>query len=210
MHPDGFIYRSMVWLTRLAYLNLLWIFFSLLGLVIGGFFPALTAMFAVERKWITGNTSFAILPYFWNVYKSNFKSSNILGIPLILLFLLIYLNLQFTQILGQFFGSILLLFLFAVSFLVIIIFLYVFPTYIHYDVRLIESLIFSFIIALSAPMQTFLIMINLIGFLIITLYLPGVFFLFVGSASSLIIMWFAYRAMIQIENRKELIVRYEK
>ncbi|WP_208589705.1 YesL family protein [Gracilibacillus suaedae] len=210
MHPDGFIYRSMVWLTRLTYLNLLWIFFSLLGLVIGGFFPALTAMFAVERKWIRGNTSFAILPYFWNVYKNNFKSSNILGIPFILLFSLIYLNLQFTQVLGQFLGSILLFFLFVVSFLVIIIFLYVFPTYIHYDVRLIESLIFSFIIALSAPMQTFLIMINLIGFLIITLYLPGVFFLFVGSASSLIIMWFAYRAMIQIKNRKELIVRHEK
>ncbi|SHM56366.1 YesL family protein [Gracilibacillus kekensis] len=210
MHQDGIIYRSMVWLTRLAYLNILWIVFSLLGLLAVGFFPATIAMFAVERKWIRGNTSFAILPYFWVVYKNNFKQANVIGFPFVLLFILIYFNLYFTQVMNHFIGNLFFFFLFAILFLVAIVFLYVFPTYIHYDVRMIESIIFSFIIAFSAPLQTFLILVNLFGFFIITLYLPGVFFLFVGSATSLIIMWFAYRAMTQIKNRKELILRHEK
>ncbi|MFC4402997.1 YesL family protein [Gracilibacillus xinjiangensis] len=207
MHQDGYIYRTMVWITRLAYLNMLWIIFSIVGFIIFGLFPATTAMYAVERKWIRGNTSFAILPYFWSVYKKNFKDSNFIGLPFLLICSLIWINLQITEYMSPFIGNVLLFFLFSLCFLLIIVFLYVFPTFTHYDVRLIETIIFSFIIALSAPLQTILIIVNVLGFFLITLVFPGVFFLFAGSATSLITMWFAYRAMTRIETQREFVVR---
>ena len=69
MNPtSGFIYNVLEWITRFAYLNLLWILFSLAGGVIFGFFPATIAMFAIAREWLKGNrnTNFNT---FWKHYR---------------------------------------------------------------------------------------------------------------------------------------------
>ncbi|GAE94315.1 hypothetical protein JCM21714_3462 [Gracilibacillus boraciitolerans JCM 21714] len=207
MHQEGYVYRLMVWITRLAYLNILWVLFSSLGLLVFGIFPATTAMFAIERRWIRGNTSFSILPYFWEVYKREFKKANLIVLPFVLLSLLIYINLQFTLIMNEILGNILLLFLFSISFLLLLVLIYFFPVYVHYDIKLIQSMLFSFMIALSSPLQTILIIVNVLAFFIVSVFLPGIFFLFAGSVTSMITMWFAYRAIIGLENRNERLVR---
>src|SRR5699024_6009992 len=40
------------WVFNVAYLNLLWILFSIIGLVFFGLFPVTAAMFAIVRKWV--------------------------------------------------------------------------------------------------------------------------------------------------------------
>ncbi|WP_084028990.1 YesL family protein [Bacillus sp. J33] len=61
---------------RLVYLNLLWIAFSLLGIVLFGFFPATAAMFSVVRKWIMGETDVRVFKEFWQTYRKEFWKAN--------------------------------------------------------------------------------------------------------------------------------------
>src|SRR5690625_6342583 len=53
--PMGGFYTLANWIMRLAYVNILWIAFSLVGIIILGFFPATIGMFTVIRKWIQGD-----------------------------------------------------------------------------------------------------------------------------------------------------------
>lgn len=72
----GVLYRTSEWIMRLVYLNLLWIAFSLLGIVLFGFFPATAAMFSVVRKWIMGETDVRVFKEFWQTYRKEFWKSN--------------------------------------------------------------------------------------------------------------------------------------
>ena len=83
MAIDGFlrkIYDISAWITRLMYVNLLWILFMLAGLIVMGVFPSTTAMFSVTRKWILGETDTPVFHTFWKAYKQNFLQSNLVGL----------------------------------------------------------------------------------------------------------------------------------
>src|SRR5699024_6692891 len=84
---SGFVagyYRVAVWITRFAYLNLLWVLFSVVGLLFFGVLPATTAMFAVVRKWIDGDTDIPVFETFWNAYRKEFVKINLLGYGVLL------------------------------------------------------------------------------------------------------------------------------
>src|SRR5436190_181234 len=49
------VYTFCDWIARLAYINLLWILFTLSGFVVFGFFPATIAMLATLRQFIRKN-----------------------------------------------------------------------------------------------------------------------------------------------------------
>jgi uncharacterized membrane protein YesL len=57
------VYRFCEWVTRLAYLNLLWIMFSLAGLVVFGVMPSTIAMYTVTRRWLTEDVDIPIFKY---------------------------------------------------------------------------------------------------------------------------------------------------
>lgn len=59
------------WVMRLAYLNVLWILFSLAGLVVFGLMPATAAMFTVAREWAKGNTDAPVFSVFFGRLKRN-------------------------------------------------------------------------------------------------------------------------------------------
>jgi hypothetical protein len=66
------IYRLSNLILRLVYINFLWILFSLLGLLIAGFFPSTVAMFTVVRIWVLGETDAAIFNMFWKTLNISF------------------------------------------------------------------------------------------------------------------------------------------
>ena len=66
---NGF-YRFCEWVMRLAYLNLLWIGFTLAGAVIFGLAPATAAMFAVTRQWTLGKTDVPVFQTFFGRLKN--------------------------------------------------------------------------------------------------------------------------------------------
>lgn len=65
----GGIYRVAEWIMRLALLNLLWLGFTIAGLIAGGLFPATQAAFAISRQWIRGETELPIFKTFLTYFK---------------------------------------------------------------------------------------------------------------------------------------------
>ncbi|BDG36084.1 DUF624 domain-containing protein [Saccharococcus caldoxylosilyticus] len=49
---DGKLYRVCEWITRLACINILWMLFTLAGLIVFGIAPATVALFTIVRKWL--------------------------------------------------------------------------------------------------------------------------------------------------------------
>ncbi|MGY0702716.1 DUF624 domain-containing protein [Bacillus subtilis] len=75
MEHDGSLGRMLrfcEWIMRFAYTNLLWLFFTLLGLGVFGIMPATAALFAVMRKWIQGRTTFTCSKRFGRNTRVNF------------------------------------------------------------------------------------------------------------------------------------------
>ncbi len=76
---SGGIFSFCNWFYRLAYLNILWIGFTLLGAVIFGFFPASVALLSVLRQLLQKKEP-VIFSAFWGYYKQEFKNSNKIGL----------------------------------------------------------------------------------------------------------------------------------
>jgi uncharacterized membrane protein YesL len=131
----GGIYRLTEWITRIAYTNILWLICSspflfvllvkfmlfqteattndhvLLNWVLGilapfTLFPAISALFAVVRKWVMGDTDVPIFKTFFKGYKENYKQSMIGGFFYTLLFVImwvdykVYMTLDNLQLVG--------------------------------------------------------------------------------------------------------------
>lgn len=72
----GKLYQACQWISRLAYLNLLWLIFISVGLVIFGVAPSTVAMFTIIRKWIQGEREMPIFSTFIEIFKREFWTSN--------------------------------------------------------------------------------------------------------------------------------------
>lgn len=200
---EGFVagyYRFSVWVTRLAYLNILWITFTLLGLGVFGFIPATVAMFATVRKWLHGEPDVPIFATFWTSFKKEFVMSNVLGYVIILIgyFLTIEFQILRTQdhiaYLIASFGVI------GLFILYLIILLYLLPVFVHFDLKIFEYIKWAFVIGIAHPLLTvvlFTALFILYYFTITTI--PVLLLFFGGSISAYILMWGASQTFSKYE-----------
>nr|WP_052044317.1 DUF624 domain-containing protein [Alkalihalobacillus alcalophilus] len=68
---DSPLYTISDWIMRLAYINLLWLLFMIIGLFIVGFMPATVAMFTVIRMLLMKEESVPIFKTFLTFLKRN-------------------------------------------------------------------------------------------------------------------------------------------
>ncbi|WP_160720478.1 YesL family protein [Bacillus sp. USDA818B3_A] len=185
---NGF-YSISEWIMRFAYVNILWISFTLLGLIVFGFFPATIAMFTVIRKWLLKQTDTPVFKTFWMTYKKEFVKGNLLGLIIGIIGFLLYSNIRIVEATTVPAFKL----LYIPNVIVILIFIltlfYLFPVLVHFDVRLREAIKNSFILMTLNPISTF-IMATLTGFLcFIFLKIPGVILFFSGSLIAYLLMW---------------------
>lgn len=195
MNPtSGFIYNVFEWITRLAYLNLLWILFSLAGGLIFGFFPATIAMFAISREWLKGNFDIPILKSFWDYYRRDFLKSNLLGIFISIIIFLIAIDIIYIQ--GNTNGLLTWTYipLFAFMLLFIMLLFYIFPAFVHYDIKVQYVMKNSFLIMLINPISSLLIILCLVPLFFIMKSFPALAFIFGGSSYAYITMWISLHA----------------
>ncbi|MGP4039402.1 YesL family protein [Gracilibacillus sp. D59] len=199
------LFAATEWITRFAYINILWMVFTLVGLVIFGFFPATVAMFTLIRKWIMGNTEDPVFATFWNTYKKEFLRSNLFGLVFYLLSLLFYINLQFIDInQGGFYDIIkipLYIFMLAISLTLI----YVIPTYVHFELRFIDVWKNAFLVMLIHPFHNISMVLGSAAVLYVMWLFPGSLFFFGGSLTGYIIMGTCYHAFKKVAAKKEQI-----
>ncbi|RDW20623.1 YesL family protein [Oceanobacillus chungangensis] len=183
------IYNILEWITRFAYINLLWILFTLLGGVIFGFFPSTIAMFAIVRDWLRGKSDFPILKSFWKYYRGDFLKSNQLGIFISLITAIITINLFFIQLNTLDWLTWTYAPLFAFILVFVLFLFYIFPAFVHFDLKIFKLIKNAFLIMLVNPIQTILMLLSLVSIFFIMYLIPPLFFIFGGSSYAFITMW---------------------
>jgi uncharacterized membrane protein YesL len=199
------IYRVSEKVMMIAYTNILWILFSLLGFVLIGIMPATAAMFAVMRKLIMEEEEVPIFNLFWSKYKQEFVKANLYGYLLLLVVAVFLLDVMLFQSLDGWpfiFLSILAAGLLLVSLVVV---LYFIPLYVHYDLSFFQYIKTAFLLTFTHPIQTVIMIISaaVIGFIL--LLLPGSLFFFSGSLYCFIITKTALKVFAHVEAQKEVL-----
>lgn len=196
------LYRIMEWIMRFAYLQLLWIGFTLFGFVILGFYPSTAAMFAVVRDWIRGETDIRIFEAYWNYFKTDFLKTNLLGILITSIILLIGIDIYYIQLdkSEQLAWTYIPLFAFMALFLLYLV--YLFPVFAHYDLKLSGVLRNTLFIMLISPIHNLLLVISLGALFLIMKSVPALAFIFGGSAYAFITMWLSLHAFNLVERKK--------
>ncbi|HEO8420002.1 YesL family protein [Niallia sp. FSL W8-0635] len=186
--PMGKLYTICEWIMKLAYINLLWILFTVSGLVLFGFMPATVALFTVVRKWFMKETDIPIWKTFFSIYKSEFLKSNIYGLVFVLagamLYADYYLILNLDGIIRIVTTSILLL----ISCLYVITLLFFFPVYVHYHLKFIDYFKYSFFLGVLNIHILLLVLLGLVADIFLLLYVPGLLPFFSGVSVACILM----------------------
>ncbi|MCK0473675.1 YesL family protein [Halalkalibacter sp. APA_J-10(15)] len=198
---NGF-YKACDLIMKMAYINILWMMFSILGVVVLGFFPATVAMFSVIRD-LLSKKDIPIFQNFWTIYKNEFIKSNVLGLILLVIGYIFYIDLLFLR---EATGHIQLLYmpLMIVCIIFFLTLLYIFPVYVHYDINILPIIKNSFFLMVLFPIYTIsmLIICLIVYFIMITF--PSLLIFFSGSVFSLILMSFANFTFSKNEQRLEL------
>ena len=198
------IYSATEWIAKFAYINLLWIGFSLVGLIVLGFFPATISLFAVIRKWIMGEGDIPIFRTFWTTYKSEFLRSNGLGLLVAVVSGLIVLDLVFMKNLGNGFTNAIQFPLYMFLFAVVMTMFYLFPVYVHYELKLIQMIKNSFFMMLINPLENLVMIAGIASLIFVVKFIPGLGFFFGGSLSAAIIMASGYLAFNKVDKKKQM------
>lgn len=148
------------WIWRFMMLNFLWVIFMLLGGIVLGGMPSTIATFYILRKWIQGEFDMNVFSTFKEIYKKEFVNSNKCGFVFLALFAFLAFDLNVLYKMEALYSTILYIIVMAVLFFATISFIYFFPTYVHFKGSNKEYIKNSFVIALSSPMQTILLMIG--------------------------------------------------
>lgn len=185
----GRLYHACQWISRLAYLNLLWLLFMGLGLFIFGAAPSTVAMFTIIRKWLQGEKELPIFSLFFKIYKKEFWTANRLGLVLLSFTLILFLDWMLIGSLQGFLYPILLGCLIGVAFLFSIVMLYIFPVFVHFEHNTIQYVKVAFLLGISYPLYSFVMFLAVICVVTISIFFNGVGFLFFGSGISYILMY---------------------
>lgn len=198
-----FLYKFTVWISRLAILNLLWLGFSLLGLVAFGFFPATVAMFVVLRSWLRGEDDRPIFSTYWQAYRANFFTANGYGLIIALVGAIVYSNLIFMSLSES--QSILLLHIPLYTFLIFVALtlLYLFPVYAHYDLGFFQTIKQAFLIMVIQPIQSLVMIFGIVASVVVMKFIPGLTFFYGGSFIGLLIMATCYHSFQTIEQKQK-------
>lgn len=198
---SSYIYLALEWITRLAYLNFLWVVFSLLGGILFGFYPATVSMFAVCREWLKGNTDLPLFKTFWNFYKKEFIKSNLLGVFISVLLLVIVLDIFYIQSSPDEQLNWTYIPLFAFMLLITLFLFYLFPVFVHYDIKVPHVIKNAFLLMLVNPLATAGIIFCLVPLFYLMTLLPALAFLFGGSLYAFLTMWMTMHAFTKTQEK---------
>lgn len=194
MYSGGWIHsidRIFIWISKAALLQIIWLWYSITGLIVLGIFPATIAALGIARKWLQGNDDIPIWKTFKQIYVEEFKKSNVLGWVLLIVGIVLYLNFKVIEsypmnlpIVVPFSFYLIILFYF-------IVFVWSFPLLTHYNTSVIKLLKNAFIIGISKIHVSLLIMISLFSIVYVSLQFPAFLFLFFSSLIAVVWIWFS-------------------
>nr|WP_309098598.1 DUF624 domain-containing protein [Fredinandcohnia onubensis] len=190
------------WISRLYILQLVWILFSLAGLLFGGVFPATFTMFAMYRKWLRNpDEQFPIIKTFLTMYRENFIKTNLLGWGMLITGFSIYYYFQLFK--GP--DDIIQLLLFGIVILIGILYvltvLYIIPIFVHYDVKIMTMVRYAIVIAVANPLHILSMGALIVGMILAMSLFPALLPFFSISPLACGLMWIALSTFNKVENK---------
>lgn len=183
---DNF-YVAAEWFVKLVFLQFIFILFSLMGLIVLGLFPALFAFFAVGRQWLLLKTNEGTFKMFWGYFKQYFKIANLYGFVLTLVSVALGLYVYWFQQIDNILGSVLLFITFLLIILTAIIWIYLIPILVHYDLKGFQVIKTAIIIGMLRPINTIGVIVVMIGLYYFSRIIPG--FIPIINLSLLVMGW---------------------
>ncbi|MCT1575736.1 YesL family protein [Oceanobacillus kimchii] len=201
----GNFYWLCLWIMRMAYLNILWGLFTLLGLIVIGFTPATVAMFRVIRKWLKKETEIPIFETFWSTYKEEFLKSNIFTIIIVTIGLILLVDLSFLGSITEHpIYPLLLSGLFLCGFIYLVLILYIFPLYVNYNLSRWLYIKYAILIGLTNLHYTITMMIVISGLYYLFMRIPGLIPFFSISTTGLVIMGISYLSFKNLDKKRSM------
>ncbi|MER2059767.1 MAG: YesL family protein [Niallia sp.] len=198
------IYRGSDMIMKLAYLNLLWIGFSLLGGIILGVFPATVALFTVIRKWIMGNKDISIFQTFWQCYKRDFVGINVIGLVLGIIGFVLAVDIYYFSSINSLLSKSILIIFGILSLFYLITILYLIPTYVHFELKGFQYVKYALILGITNIGGTIVIILGCVAVTFVYMKLPATLLFFSMSVIGVIVMWPAYRGFLKINNQGQM------
>lgn len=179
------------WILRISTLNLLWILFTIAGGFIVGIFPATVSAYIIIKSWLKGNVDISIFKSFKKTFKEEFITSNIIGLPLLVLGVILIIDYYILLNLNETWGTFILFLLIHITFIFIILIIYVFPIYTYYKCRIIKCYKLSILFGIRYPLHTVILIVNIIANFIIMLLVPGLIPFFSVILMFIFIEWYS-------------------
>ncbi|SDZ47828.1 Uncharacterized membrane protein YesL [Evansella caseinilytica] len=189
------------WIARLAYLNGLWLVFSLGGAVLFGAFPATAAMLTICRKWLHGDEEFSVYQTFVKAVKRYFWQANLLGWLLTAAGLLLYLNFLVLRSTGAAFGIIYVAAFYVTVFFYIVTVVNAFPLFIHYPVSVFRCVKHAFLIGVLHSHRSMAMVVSGSAFYYLMFSFPAAALFFLGSVIAMLQMWLALSSYKKIDGK---------
>lgn len=148
-----------------------------------------------------GDFDVPVFKTFWETYKKEFIKSNLLGLIFVILGYFLYVD---VHLIGNS-GGIINLFYYPtllICLAYILTLCYVFPTFVHYDLKVYQILRTSFVMMLINPISTALMAIGSVAIYFLMTTVPGLIPLFSGSVLTVVLMWASFLAFSKIERRQ--------
>jgi uncharacterized membrane protein YesL len=197
-------YRISVWVTRFAWLNMLWIAFTLLGLIFFGIMPATIAMFAVVRKWVLKEYDIPVFETFFKQYKSNFLRANLFGLVIYIIGYFLSVFLKYTGLMNHSSLYPVLLGIFVIAaFLYVMLVLYIAPVYVHYQLRFWQYIRYAVSIGAVNLHYSICALTVLAGIYFASLKLPGITLFFSFSVSAYVAMFIIHIGFNQLLKKQQ-------
>lgn len=188
----GGIFKVCDWISKLAYVNLLWVIFTLMGFFLFGVAPSTVALFSIVRKWIMGENNIPVFSMFWSIYKREFKKSNLLSLSLVIIIFFMYVDWVVISSMQGVLHHIFLTIFIIISIIFTVILVYIFPVYVHFEGSILHYFKSAILIGTSFPIRTLMMGLAVGTGILICLLFPGVGVLFFGSGLSFTLMYFSY------------------
>lgn len=230
----GGFYRISEWIMRLSVINILWVIcaipFFLLGLILlqsqtadqllqtlflmvivspFTIFPSTAAMFAVARKWLTGEEDVPLLKTFFRGYKENFFQSMLGGFIYMLIGVILYTNFRFYGNQTGAFGVLRFLVLSLTVILVISLF-HFFSILTHMHMKLLQIVKNALLITIGNPIRS-LSMVALNGVILYVSFTMFTFLIpfFMGSLIAIVSFWHFNLIFGKLQEKQQEIVEKE-
>lgn len=198
------IYWVCEWITRLAYVNVLWLLFTICGGLVFGIFPATAAMFGTYRQRMVTGDDVPVFRTFWTIYRSEFFKTNMLGYLLLFIGIVLYVDFKLSS---YFHGAIFDILDFGILGLVllyIVTILYLFPVFVHFKLNIFQNIKQSLFMGITHPLRTAAMVAGTLTICYVNVSFQGLIPFFSGSVISLLLMWFAYQSFPKPTKRQEI------